>query len=147
MTHRRVTSATIPRHWTGEQAKAVVDFLEDIVAAIWDTHEENLLHSLKRGPDDQTSEVWSQFELVERFLHGLGDLLQTDIVDDDIEEVANLYRTGIVVQPARRQSCVYPSGQLGRFGDPGRGRSREALQRLGSERGTGKAARSAWNRR
>jgi hypothetical protein len=34
---------SIPPDWTGAQANAVLDLLDDIVTAIWDAHEEKIL--------------------------------------------------------------------------------------------------------
>jgi hypothetical protein len=37
------TSLRIPVHWEPTQAVAVLDFLEDLHAAIWDTYEERIV--------------------------------------------------------------------------------------------------------
>lgn len=41
---------TVPRNWTREQANAVIDFLEDAIAAIWDMHEQNIREVLRCAP-------------------------------------------------------------------------------------------------
>jgi uncharacterized protein YktA (UPF0223 family) len=38
----------IPRNWTGEQAKAVLDFLDEIASAIWDVHEKALFEEIEK---------------------------------------------------------------------------------------------------
>ncbi len=38
----------IPSDWTGEQAKAIVDLLDEISTAVWDTHESAILDVIKR---------------------------------------------------------------------------------------------------
>ena len=56
----------IPSNWTGDQAKAVVDFLDEISSAIWDTHESKIMSAmnldeslLERAAktDDASSEI------------------------------------------------------------------------------------------
>ena len=34
---------TIPKDWNADQAKLVLEFLDDIIAAIWHVHEEAVL--------------------------------------------------------------------------------------------------------
>ena len=56
----------IPSDWTGDQAKAIVDFLDEISSAIWDTHEakimsamnldESLLERVAKEDDDAPSD-------------------------------------------------------------------------------------------
>jgi hypothetical protein len=36
----------IPEAWTGEQALAVFEFLEEISAAVWDVHEKAILKAM-----------------------------------------------------------------------------------------------------
>ena len=36
----------IPTEWTGEQAKAVWELLDDITSAIWDVHEKGILKAM-----------------------------------------------------------------------------------------------------
>ena len=36
----------IPSDWTGDQAKAIVDFLDEISSAIWDTHEAKIMSAM-----------------------------------------------------------------------------------------------------
>lgn len=38
----------IPTEWTGEQAKAVWEFIDEIGSAIWDAHEEEILEAADR---------------------------------------------------------------------------------------------------
>ena len=38
-----MTLINIPNHWTGKQALAVVEFLDEISAAVWTVHEINML--------------------------------------------------------------------------------------------------------
>ncbi|MCP4605908.1 MAG: hypothetical protein GY847_36250 [Proteobacteria bacterium] len=38
----------IPPDWTGAQAKAIVDLLDEISTAVWDTHESQILDVIKR---------------------------------------------------------------------------------------------------
>lgn len=38
----------IPTEWTGDQAKTVWEFLEEIGSAIWDVHEEEMLKAVER---------------------------------------------------------------------------------------------------
>ena len=57
-TTRHCISALIPTTWTGEQANAVVVFLEEIVSAIWYAHENNILDFLEgRLPTTSTDFV------------------------------------------------------------------------------------------
>jgi hypothetical protein len=41
----RFSNVSIPPEWTGEQAKAVIDFLEEICLTIWDVHERDILEA------------------------------------------------------------------------------------------------------
>jgi len=38
----------IPPDWTGEQAKAVWELLDEISTAVWDAHEEKILDAMNR---------------------------------------------------------------------------------------------------
>ena len=38
-----MTWINIPKNWTGDQALAVVEFLDEITAAIWNVHEPKML--------------------------------------------------------------------------------------------------------
>ena len=33
------SNINVPKNWSGKQAKAVIDFIEDIAQTIWDVHE------------------------------------------------------------------------------------------------------------
>ena len=39
---------TIPPEWTGDQAKAVWEFLEELSAQIWQLHEEGILQAAQK---------------------------------------------------------------------------------------------------
>lgn len=49
MMHDSFSTISIPKDWTGEQANAVFDFLEDILTAIWETHETALIEILLKN--------------------------------------------------------------------------------------------------
>ena len=47
----RFENVSIPTDWTGEQARAVVDFLEEICHAIWLIHERPIIEVYERQQD------------------------------------------------------------------------------------------------
>ena len=38
----------VPPDWSGDQARAVVELLDDIASAVWDAHEDKILASFDR---------------------------------------------------------------------------------------------------
>ncbi len=58
-----LTKVSIPPDWTGDQANAVIELLDDISTAIWEVHEkkiidamhrqESMLERAARGEDDE----------------------------------------------------------------------------------------------
>ena len=38
----------IPQNWTGEQAKLILEFLEEITTAIWDVHDQKLIKAIQK---------------------------------------------------------------------------------------------------
>lgn len=46
MTSYQKDKIYIPTEWTGEQAKAVWELLDDIGSAIWDVHEKGILKAM-----------------------------------------------------------------------------------------------------
>ena len=53
----RFENVSIPNDWTGEQAKVVVDFLEEICHAIWCLHERPILEAYELQQDKLDSIV------------------------------------------------------------------------------------------
>ena len=43
-----ITQIPIPKYWTGDEATAVLEFLDDINTAIWNAHEEKILNAMKQ---------------------------------------------------------------------------------------------------
>jgi len=41
----------VPTHWSTSQANAVLDFLEALHQAIWDTYEDAIVEEIVRDPD------------------------------------------------------------------------------------------------
>ncbi len=39
---------SIPKHWTGAEANAVLEFLDNINTAIWNAHEEKILNVMQK---------------------------------------------------------------------------------------------------
>ena len=50
--------ATLPRHWSREQALAVADFLEAIIRAVWRQHGEQMAARIEylRDPPRETAQ-------------------------------------------------------------------------------------------
>jgi hypothetical protein len=63
----------IPKDWTGEQAKAVWEFLEEICTAIWDVHDLKLLDAFQK-----------EESLLERSASADDRLIDDDHFEDDI---------------------------------------------------------------
>lgn len=42
------TKHLIPSEWSGDQARAVIELLDRIAAAVWDVHEDEILASINR---------------------------------------------------------------------------------------------------
>ena len=62
-----MSTIQIPDHWTAEEALIVVNFLDDILTAIWDVHDQQMARILQReceqppedleDPDDPFPEI------------------------------------------------------------------------------------------
>ena len=43
-----LSKITIPPDWTGEQAWAVVEFIDEISSAIWNVHDEKIVAAIQK---------------------------------------------------------------------------------------------------
>ncbi|MCP4602135.1 MAG: hypothetical protein GY847_16730 [Proteobacteria bacterium] len=43
-----LTKVTIPTEWTGEQATAVVEFLDEISTVIWEAHDHKIVDTMNK---------------------------------------------------------------------------------------------------
>ena len=43
-----LTKVTIPPEWTGEQVLAVIEFLDEISTAIWETHDQKIVDAMNK---------------------------------------------------------------------------------------------------
>ena len=43
-----LTKVTIPPEWNGEQTLAVVEFLDEISTAIWETHDQKIVDAMNK---------------------------------------------------------------------------------------------------
>ncbi len=43
-----LTKVSIPPEWTGEQVLAVVEFLDEISTAIWETHDQKIVDAMNK---------------------------------------------------------------------------------------------------
>jgi hypothetical protein len=50
-----MTTVRIPDNWNGDEALAVVAFLERVIAAIWKTHAPQMSRELERAEDRQSA--------------------------------------------------------------------------------------------
>ena len=47
----------IPENWTGKEAVAVYDFLADVMEAIWERHDEQMVEILCSEEDEPTDQI------------------------------------------------------------------------------------------
>ena len=53
----------IPENWTGKEAVAVYDFLADVMEAIWQRYDDQMLEILQDEEDDPADQLdWLQTE-------------------------------------------------------------------------------------
>ncbi len=43
-----ITKISIPKCWTGDEASAVLEFLDDINTAIWNAHEKKIINVMRK---------------------------------------------------------------------------------------------------
>jgi len=53
----------IPENWTGKEALAVYDFLADVMEAIWECHEDQMIEILCNEEEESADQIdWRQQE-------------------------------------------------------------------------------------
>ncbi len=51
--HYKNTKIQIPNDWTEQQAEAVVNFIDEILRAVWETHEDKIFNAIEKGQNNQ----------------------------------------------------------------------------------------------
>ena len=57
-----ISTLTIPQHWSGEQAMAVWEFLDEVARCVWDRYELSLVELIQSQLNQESSDQLDLFD-------------------------------------------------------------------------------------